>query len=504
MTAASLLLTRSSLTMTRKTNKNDRRKRHPRAGRRMNNATSIVVVVAVLCCSMAIIFTSLGSSEAFTTTTTTMNTHKTIVIEEIQRRRRGSLSSSTTKTDSAASASASASALHVSSSPLYYEEGNSSDDTTTITTTTTNFNRNAVVDLEQQQEEDHHHQQQHQVSMRLVNSILFNQMFVLFLSLCVTYAGSFLFGYDMVDLHWNGDGGANQETFKSLFMDWNFTPLRISEGILAAMPMIALSHRVETSEQRDAMEVNFSTVNMVLSLFGRRKSKGQDRDPTGSDPSEVMALSCGVGVATGVSEEIIFRGLLPSFIYSLSHSTPVAMAGQAALFATGHLSPHAKPDENRLVGLLQFANGLWYGIVYVALGGDLLPCIIAHMLYDVHTLCGTYQKSNDQMDYTEQASRSKSPEWEQRAIEQMQQDAKMLGSDTVEFARRFFFAFDEEKVGSLSRNDVQKAICYAFLQDEVIPDKNRIDELFDQLERNDRMSFPHFLKMLLVLRSASI
>ena len=416
--------------------------------------------------------------------------------------------------------SAIASALHVSSSPIYYEEDNTFNDDTTTTMTTTNFNQNAVVvdqqqQQQQQQQRDGHQpqQQHHQISMKLVNSILFNQIFVLLLSLCVTYAGSFLFGYDMADLHWSGavdtagDGVAlNQETFQHSFFvtNWNFTPLRITEGIIAAIPMITLAHRIETSEQRDAMEVNFSTVNMVLSLFGRRKSKGQDRDPTGSDPSEVMALSCGVGVATGVSEEIIFRGLVPSFIFSLSHSTPVAMAGQAALFAAGHLSPHAKAEENRLVGLLQFANGLWYGLVYVVLGGDLLPCIIAHMLYDVHTLCGTYQKANDQMDYTEHASRSKSPEWEQRAIEQMQQDAKMLGPDTVEFARRFFFAFDEEKVGSLSRNDVQKAICYAFLQDEVIPDKNRIDELFDRLERNDRMSFPHFLKMLLVLRSAAL
>ena len=417
--------------------------------------------------------------------------------------------------------SAIASAIHVSSSPMYYEEDNNfNDDTTSITTS--NFNQNSVI-VDEQQQHQHHQQQQrdddqpqqqlHQVSMKLVNSILFNQIFVLLLSLCVTYAGSFLFGYDMAHLHWNGGGvdtvgsdvALNQETFQhSFFMtNWNFTPLRVTEGIVTAIPMIALAHRIETSDQRDAMEVNFSTVNMVLSLFGRRKSKGQDRDPTGSEPSEVMALSCGVGVATGLSEEIIFRGLVPSFIYHLSHSTPVAMAGQAALFAAGHLSPHAKAEENRLVGLLQFANGLWYGLVYVLLGGDLLPCIIAHMLYDVHTLCGTYQKANDQMDYTEQASRSKSPDWEQRAIEQMQQDAKMLGPGTVEFARRFFFAFDEEKVGSLSRNDVQKAICYAFLQDEVIPDKNRIDELFDRLERNDRMSFPHFLKMLLVLRSTA-
>jgi membrane protease YdiL (CAAX protease family) len=349
--------------------------------------------------------------------------------------------------------------------------------------------------------------------MRLINSIVFNQCFVLILSVCVAYAGSSFFGYHVSDLHWNG---GEDNAFRSFF-DWQLTPLRLVEGILATIPMIALAHSIEQSEQREAMEVNFSTINMVISLFGRRKS---EHDQTGSDSSEVMALSCGVGVSTAISEEIIFRGLLPTFILSLVHSIPVAMAGQAALFAAGHLSPHAKPDENRLVGSLQFANGLWYGLVYLLAGGDILPCIIAHMLYDVHTLCGTYKKTNDQMDYTEQASHYKTPEWEQREIHKMQLEAQggdaLLGPETVEFARRFFFAFDHDHAGSLSRNDVQKACCYAFLQDEVIPDKTRIDELFDKVKREQnqtsildnpgqdgRLSFPDFLKLLFILRSAS-
>lgn len=342
------------------------------------------------------------------------------------------------------------------------------------------------------------------VSMPLIRAIWFNQASILMFATSVVTGLSFLSGnsIDLHSLHWNGSPGFHS------FLDLDLTSLRLVEGFLATLPLISLGSLVEQSDKRDASNVNFSTTNMVISLFGRRRSP---EDPTATRTSQVMMLSALVALSTGISEEIVFRGYIPTAIDSLSHSIPFALAGQAALFAFAHISPKSTPGENCVVGGLQFFNGIWYGLVYLATGGDLLPCMIAHMLYDMHILCETWSVVNHQMDYTQEAYRTQLDEGEEEAILRIQQQAgPSLNTQTLSFARRFFYAFDYEHKGSLSLSDVQRAVSYAFLKNKKNPKPETVEEVFERVletrSHHDlapigRLSLSEFLQVLVTLKS---
>jgi hypothetical protein len=260
--------------------------------------------------------------------------------------------------------------------------------------------------------------------------------------------------------------------------------------------------------------VNFSTTNMVISLFGRRKTAD---DPTATSSSLVMALSAAIAISTGMSEEVVFRLYIPTAIAGLTHSLPLALVGQAALFSLGHISPRSTTGENKVVGSLQFVNGLWYGLVYLMAGGDVLPCIIAHILYDMHFFCETWMTINRQMDYTQEAFQKKLDPSEELAIQKIQQKAgPSLNTETLNFARRFFYAFDYDHKGSLSLQDAQRAVSYAFLQDKNVPPPIKVEEVFDKVLETrqpahstyfpppDRLSVSEFLHVLLALKSQSL
>jgi membrane protease YdiL (CAAX protease family) len=342
------------------------------------------------------------------------------------------------------------------------------------------------------------------ISMSLIRAIWFNQASILLFATTMI-AGMTLVSDGSVDfssLHWNGS-----PTFHS-FYDWDLTSLRVLEGFLATLPMIALGSTIEKSDKRDASNVNFSTTNMVISLFGRRKSS---TDPEATSSSLVMLLSAAIALSTGISEEMVFRGYVPMAIGSLTQSIPLALTGQAALFAFAHISPKSTSGENKVVGGLQFLNGLWYGLVYLMTGGDILPCMIAHMLFDMHVLCETWMVVNKQMDYTQVAFQQQLGESEEQAIRQIKQQAgPSLNSETLNFARRFFYAFDYDHKGSLSLSDVQRAVSYAFLKDKVIPEPKKVEEVFGKvIDTRDpsaptpagRLSVSEFLRVLFALKS---
>jgi membrane protease YdiL (CAAX protease family) len=373
-----------------------------------------------------------------------------------------------------------------------------------------------VVSANPQPDHQQHQRQEPKSSticMNLINSIWVNQATLLLFATSIVVFTSF-FGthhHDLSFLHWNGSAA-----YHSLF-DWNVSSFRIVEGVLFTIPMIAIGCMVENSDHRDASQVNFSTTNMVVSLFGRRRSKF---DQTASASSQVMMLSTAIALSTGISEELVFRGYIPTAIAALTHSVPLALIGQAVLFACGHLSSSAQPGENRLVGSLQMFNGLWYGLMYLVTGGDLLTCIISHVLYDCHILCETWTAINNQMDYTQQSSRKALSNAEERAIQQLQEQAgHLLNKDTINFARRFFYAFDSTQMGSLSKGDTQRAVTYAFINDGTAPDPQMVDDLFQQVQESrsfakndnsarpsdlDRIEFSQFLQVLMVLRSRAI
>lgn len=377
----------------------------------------------------------------------------------------------------------------------------------------------------QQQGTQQHQPQQHGLNMPLIRAIWYNQgAILLFATAVVTCVAMLTNGPQhlwetLTSLHWNNNGAGN---FHSLF-DWHITPARVLEGIAATFPMIALGGLVENSDHRDASHVNFSTTNMVISLFGRRRTRRKsslmgDTDNVASPTtctSDVMWLSGAIALSTGISEELVFRGYIPTAILGMTGSVPMAVFGQAALFALGHVSPKVNMGENRVVGGLQFANALWYATVYMVTGGDIIPCLIAHILYDMHIFCETWMTINRQMDYTEQAYLKRLDETEESAISRLQQQAgpTILSTDTLNFARRFFYAFDHDHMGSLSLSDVQRAVTYAFLHHQHVPTPEDVKILFDRMivQRqlsdsmhnvpHDRLSMSEFLRVLFALKS---
>jgi membrane protease YdiL (CAAX protease family) len=389
------------------------------------------------------------------------------------------------------------------SAPLWYRDSDDVEEILTDTGTKPTNSRQRQLQLQGVEKN------QPGISMSLIRAIWFNQAAIFLFATAMAAAVAQVAGggvANFANLHWNG-----ASVFRS-FLDLSATPVRILEGILAAIPMVILGNMVEKSDSRDASHVNFSTTNMVISLFGRRKTAD---DPTATSSSLVMALSAAIALSTGISEEMVFRGYIPTAIAGLTHSLPLALVGQAALFSLGHISPRSSTGENKVVGSLQFVNGLWYGLVYLMTGGDILPCIIAHILYDMHVFCETWMTINRQMDYTQEAFQKKLNPSEELAIQKIQQKAgSSLNTETLNFARRFFYAFDYDHKGSLSLQDVQRAVSYAFLQDKSVPPPIKVEEMFDkaleirQLAHStcfppDRLSVSEFLRILLSLKSHS-
>lgn len=315
---------------------------------------------------------------------------------------------------------------------------------------------------------------------------------------------------DMSSLHWNGDN-----SFVS-FWDFQMTPLRLVEGVAAAAPLIYLGTQVEQSDDRDASHVNFSTMNMVMSLFGRKEHEHKDESishPPETPMMHALSLSIALAVVTGLSEEIVFRGVLPSAMFYFAQSVPVTLFSQSLFFGLGHYSSQATPGENKVISGLQAVNGLWYGLVYLAAGGDILPCIIAHILYDIHVFMETWMNINVQMDYTEAAVLERLTPKDEIEIRRIKQEAgPSLSTETLAHARRFFYAFDYDHQDSLSKSDVKRAVSYAFLHDPVQPSNERVSELFDRMlqlrvandsskDLQERLCLPEFLRLLFLLKT---
>jgi len=346
------------------------------------------------------------------------------------------------------------------------------------------------------------------LSIPLINYICVNQtLLLLFASLAAILVSCFSENpFEISSFHWN-----DVKEFHSLF-DWQPSMFRLIQGFLASIPMITVGHAIHISDNPGASRLNFTTTNMVLCLFGRRKSV---LNPDASAYIPVLVLSTLIAISSGISEEIIFRGYIPTAISTTTQSIPLSLLGQAVLFASGHLSRNAKPGENKLSWSLQFLNGIWYGVLYLMTGGDILPCIIAHILYDMYTLCETWTRVNDQLDYSNKCSSECTGEEEEKATKQLQLKTGItFATETIHFARNLFYAFDINHAGSLSLHDCQRAVSYAFLNDVIEPETDIVKNLFervieqrhnegDSLEFYDRLDFVEFFYLLFILRSRS-
>lgn len=116
------------------------------------------------------------------------------------------------------------------------------------------------------------------------------------------------------------------------------------------------------------------------------------------------------------------------------------------------------------------------------------------------------------MDYTQKAYKMSLPQSEDNALAKLQQLAgPSLNRETLNFARRFFYAFDSKQQGSLSLQDVHRAVDYAFLKEENSPGARVVEEMFDTLIQArvttelppNRVVVSEFLCLLLALKSST-
>jgi membrane protease YdiL (CAAX protease family) len=157
-------------------------------------------------------------------------------------------------------------------------------------------------------------------------------------------------------------------------------------GALGAVPSIVIGSIVESSDKQAFANTNFSTIIMVMTLFGRRRAPPDEFLPPQARgtpfPSttalDVALASVALATATAIAEETVFRsgvaGLLAHFN---DERVFLALFGQAFLFGLGHISPKSDLMENGVVAGLQATNGLCFGVLYLLSGGNLLPCIVA-------------------------------------------------------------------------------------------------------------------------------
>jgi hypothetical protein len=241
-----------------------------------------------------------------------------------------------------------------------------------------------------------------------------------------------------------------------------------------------------------------------------------------------LAVAAVLSSTTAVVEETAFRLQFPfvlSCIVPSATSIPVALIGQAALFGALHWSPKASFGENKLVTSFQATSGLWYGLVYLFSGGDILPCIVSHAFYDFQVFFSTWMTTNDQIDYADNAYLAHvdnpSPEIknEDKEVKRIIAEAKSkVPLEVVHGALlRMFYTFDYDHAGGLSNSDVRRSVSWLSLQDPYNPPESLVDDLVNSCLRQraekgisvpkgmgNRLRFPDFLKVFLSLRQKAL
>ncbi len=263
------------------------------------------------------------------------------------------------------------------------------------------------------------------INRTLLISLLLNQLFIVSVSISITSVYLFF----TADLQFLSDGILNWTGhLDQYFSNPMIGPIRILEGVFGSIPMILFGTTLERSEDRRFAKANFSTVFMVMTLFGRRsqvyatdevdkdkivpnKTKLDRLEPITKWSGEftklyspdkfaifphsfktiftflsldVALISAGLSSVTGFCEELTFRGMIPHVMIStiFGGNILLTLIGQAILFGLGHISLTESFADNLVVPSIQFMNGLWLGFIYLSTNGDILPCIIAHAVSD--------------------------------------------------------------------------------------------------------------------------
>jgi membrane protease YdiL (CAAX protease family) len=255
-------------------------------------------------------------------------------------------------------------------------------------------------------------------------------------------------------------------------------------GAVGSLPSIFIGTLMERSDKRKFANTNFSTIIMVMTVFGRRNAPPKEFIPKQyrnlsfptSSTLTVFVWSLIIAGITGFCEEFVFRCEIPSIITHYTGSAALAFLGQALLFGLGHASPRSNLTENGIV-----------------------PCMIAHAIYDFQVFFFTWLSTNAQIEYADRMYLEPLPQDVQRTVSQLR-----VGDDnTIRSCKRLFYTFDYDKNKSLSLSEVRRGISYLWLQlgSRAPPPEKLVDSLFFSCTegRGERMRFPEFVKLFTAL-----
>lgn len=348
------------------------------------------------------------------------------------------------------------------------------------------------------------------MNVPLIRAIFLNQAIIV-VAASVVLAAIF-FATDGLDgfahmqemLHWGGQGSSATN------LDFPLTPTRLATGILGAIPMIALGGWVEGSDNRAFANVNFSTIAMVLTLFGRRQSpppdflapRWKDTPMPTTSTLDVAMQSLILAVVTGICEEAVFRMEIPALLNHYFGGYPILpLIGQALLFGLGHAQPRTGWAENSIVVALQASNGLLLGLVYLLSGGDIVSCMVAHAVYDFSVFFKTWLDANQQIEYAEKMCFEDLPSTVQADLDGVLRGIKGAKdpSKLLPVIKRLFYTFDFDKNTTLSKSEVRRGFSYMALERAgTPPPQEQVDTLFDKYtseEDKSRLSFADFLRL---------
>lgn len=287
-----------------------------------------------------------------------------------------------------------------------------------------------------------------------------------------------------------------------------------------------------------AWRLQFATNNLVVALWGRRGEtvkEQQDKEITTStttiDTWTALVPTASLAAVTAVCQEVVFRYAVPGVVWQGTHSIGLALILAALLDGLYHatstttatMTTTCAPTQREEKVMLMTQQCLQAAVLTALVifsGGNLVPAIAAHALYLAHVWTTAWHGVNDQIDWAQQQQQQQDQPlmsahdahvW--KALQEHAQGA--LTAQHAAVLQRFFYAFDLDHQGTLSLQNVQKAVAYSFWNNNQVaggPTPTHVQALFRALvdarpvdtgAPSDRLTWVEFLRLLVSLRAAT-